>query len=54
MKKPTVCGHFFDVHSVFLCHVAKHREDGESWEEAGDTVHRAGQEGIPVRKEEQH
>lgn len=33
---------------MFVCHVAKDREDGEPWEETGDAVHRAGQQGVPA------
>lgn len=32
---------------MFVSHVSKHREDGKPWEETGDAVHSAGQEGIP-------
>lgn len=34
---------------MFMGHVAQHWEDGKTWEETGDAVYGAGQDGIPAR-----
>lgn len=49
-KQTFVSGYVLHLHVPHLGHVAQHGEDDEAREEAGEAVHRAGDERVPGRQ----